>query len=167
MQRVGTAKCGWTKLLSTNDSSTSFASRIITATKPSTNIIEREGVITENLIELVFFGAGSDDQTFDARLIGWNRTNGSAAVWIPTPIAQLSCTLCTAVGVAGGDVVASDRFVDTITGASWNPSGGVEIVSPTGNIIAHVLVDMKGSELLQVDWDMTGATSGNCLYRWL
>lgn len=169
MTRLGTSKCGWQKWLSANDASTSFASRIPTATKPTTNIVERVGSITENMIELVFFGAGSDDQTLDVRLIGWNRTNTSetTAIWVPTPIAQFSCTLSTAVGVAGLDVVATDRFADTITGATWNPTSGVEIVSPTGNIIAHVLVDVKGSDILQLDFDSTGATNGNALYRWL
>ena len=169
MLRIGTAKCGWAKWLSTNDSSTSFASRIPTGTRPTANIVEPQGSIASNLIQIVFFGAGSDDQTFDARLIGWNSTNtgSSTSLWVPTPLAGFSCTLSTAVGIASRDAVATDRFADTISGATYNPSGGVEIVSPTGDIIAHVVVDIKGSEIVQLDFDMTGATNGNAFYRWL
>lgn len=173
MIRLGTGKSGWHKLVDTNDTSSSFTSRIPTITKPTTNILNQNTPIIENVLMLAFFGAGTENTTFDARVIGWNamafvKTDGSPGeLWIPTPLAQFSCTLSATVGVAGAPVTATDKFVDTITAASFNPTGGSEIVSPTGDLIAHAVLDAKGCDLVQIDFDMTGATSGNALSRWL
>lgn len=163
-----TAVNSFQKLLSTNDTSSSFASKIPTTTKPSaSNVFARVGGnLVENNAILIPFGAGSDTQTFDMRVIGWELVSGGT-LWIPVPLAQFSCALSTPVGVAGADAVATDRFCDTITGASWNPSGGVEIVSNASDLVAHIIMDMKGFSLWEITYDMTGATNGNCFLKWL
>lgn len=156
------------KLLAINDTSAAFPARIATTTKPSgANVFSRQaGAVIENNAILIPFGAGADNTTFDMRVIGWE-TVSNGTLWVPVALAQYSCTLCAAVGVAGSDLIATDRFADTITAASWNPAGGTEIVSPTGDLIGSIIMDMKAFTLYEINFDMTGGTSGNCLLKWL
>lgn len=166
LHRIGAAKCGWLKWHSSNDSSSAFTAPAPTITKPTTNVIDRRLTTIETFIQVMFFGTGSDDTTFDARFIGWNCVS-DGTLWVPTLLAGVSCTLSTVVGVTNADVVATERFADTMTGASYNPSAGVVIVSPTSNIApAHITLDVLGSDLVQVVYDMTGATNANALVRW-
>ncbi len=158
----------WLELLDANDASTSFASTVPTATEPTgDNVIQLSrlgATVCQNLM-LAFFGAGSDNQTFDARVYGWQQVAG---LWVPTLLAQLSCTLSSVVGVAGYPVINTERFVDTYTLASgFNSNVSVEVVSPASNTIGHVLVDVRGFSKIQIDFDMTGATSGNALCKGL
>lgn len=166
MDRLGTAKCGWLKWHSSNDSSSAFTAPAATTTKPSTNIIDRGLTVCENLIQVMPFGTGADNTTFDMRIIGWNAVS-NGTLWVPTLLAGFSCTLSAAVGVAGSDVIATERFADTITAASYNPTSGAEAISPTGDVAGHVVVDVKGADVVQVVYDMTGATNANCLVKWL
>lgn len=174
----------WKKLLSTNDTSTSFASKIPTLTEPTgVNVVTLaqagQGTIAHK-IGLVFFGAGNDDTTFEARLIGWRRAGPlpSTALWIPNVICQFACTLGTSVGVTGGDAVATDRFVDTLALASTviqpkttdtdaagaASTGLVEFTSPANNLVAMAWLPLLGFQKFEVSFDMTGATNGNCFY---
>ena len=154
----------WKRLKTANDSSTSFAAKIITITEPS-----GEGVIenvrsAENM-QVAFFGAGSAAQTFDALVIGWNELrNGTKNVWVPTPIIHLTATLGSAAGLAAADVIDTDLLAHTIAVAS---SGGIGVINSqvAGNRMASALFDVTGYRKLEVIFDMTGATNGNCLYK--
>jgi hypothetical protein len=158
----------WLELLDTNSTSSSFAATAPTATEPTgDNVItlSRLGTMVCQNLMLAFFGAGNDDQTFDARVYGWQQVAG---LWVPTLLAQLSCTLSTVVGVAGYPVLNTERFADTYSLASgFNANVSVEVVSPANNTIGHVLLDVRGFSKIQVDFDMTGATSANALYKGL
>lgn len=156
------------KLLSSNSTDSSFASKVPTVTEPTgTGVLELSsipGSMSDNIL-LVPFGAGNDDTTFVLRLIGWRKVS---ALWVPIPLCQVTATLSTAVGVSGAAVTDSDRFADTLALASgFNSNVSTEIVSPTGNIIAHVMQDVKGFAKVEITFDMTGATSGNALYALL
>lgn len=158
----------WGRVRTTNATDSSFPSRISTITTPASDgvIGNASGVgQVPNNLSLIFFGAGSDNDTFSARVIGWAKGN---TLWLPTILTQLDCTLSTAVGVAGTDVLDTERFADTIAIASGFGSDGVNVrpLSPANNTIAHVVVDLEGHALWEVTFDMTGATSGNALYRW-
>jgi hypothetical protein len=67
--------------------------------------------------------------------------------------------------VAGTPVVATERFVDTITLVTGNDDISVDIVSPTADEIAHVMLDCKGFMKIEITFDMTTGdpTGGNCL----
>ena len=49
----------------------------------------------------------------------------------------------------------------------FNSNVSTEIVSPTGDVIAHCVQDVKGFAKVEVTFDMTGATNGNALYALL
>ena len=138
----------------TNATDTSFAAKIATATKPSgAGVLEVQGRATA---EIMPFGAGNDDQTFDMRIIGWRNIGDT---YVPTIICAVSCTLCTATGYAGGQIVDTDRLVDTIT-----VNSGVAVApSVAANTPGLLLIAVDGFELIEAIFDMTGATNGNCL----
>ena len=132
----------------------------------------RHEVVSEkNRIKIVPFGAGSDTQTFSMRVIGWQRAfkrdeardDRVEGLWIPTTLAEFSCALSTPTGVAGKAAIATDLFCDTITltGTSGNSGVDISITSPADNTIAHVVIDLKGCQKVEIVFDMTGATSGN------
>lgn len=131
-----------------------------------------------NLVKLVPFGVGSDDNTFLMRVIGWHLVfdrgaeqslYGAAvgdAMWDPVPLGEFTCTLCTQIGVAQGVIGATNRFCDTITVVGTSGTNGIDfgIYSPANNTQAHVVVDMKGSQKLEVIFDRnSSATSCNAL----
>jgi len=158
----------WLELLATNATDTSFASTIPTVTKPTgDNVIDVDktsGQVCNNLM-LLFFGAGADNATYDARVYGWQKIGD---LWVPTLLAQITCTLSTVVGVSGQSVADTDRFADTYALATgFNANVSVEVVTPASNTIGHVLIDVRGFSKIEVDFDMTGATNGNTLYKGL
>lgn len=165
----------WKTLLSTNATDTSFPSRIPTTTAPNTTnnpglvilgdqIDMPGGRPVSSHVRMCFFGVGNDDTTFDVRVIGWGKTDGG--LYVPSPLYGFSCTLGTAIGIAGNAISASTRFADTVTLTTNFGTTGVDVIptSPASNLIATVLMDCKGFSLLEVTFDMTGATSGNALY---
>ncbi len=115
-----------------------------------------------SLLKVIPYGVGLDDQTFDFRVIAWNEVSG---LYIPTTLTQASATLSTAVGVAGAVVTNSERFADTIVASLGNAGVDVNVISPANNTPAHLVIDLKGCELVEIIFDMTSATSGNALVK--
>lgn len=157
----------WAKALAANSTDTSFAALAPTTTMPSTGVVNMLSAgaqysgVPNNLL-LAFYGTGAENTTYSARVTGWSKID---TLWVPAPLAELACTLGTAVGVAGASVVATERFADTITQASGAAS--IVISSLADNRVGWVLIDPLGHELVQVSFDMTGATNGNAIYKWL
>lgn len=165
--------------LTANDGSTSFtAPSPLFNAEPSSNIQRvcqtSSGYIPKEVL-LIFFGAGDANDVFDARLYGWHRVpNGPNHFdFVPTLLADLSCTLGATTGVAGAHVGASELYVDTIsintqweTVANTTNDGTIELMSPASDLIAHVAIPIWGSEILQLDFDMTTGdpTGGNALF---
>lgn len=171
MQLLGTQSSRFAKARTANATDTSFPSKIPTATEPSgTGVVEliqnKLGGPIQNSVLVVAFGAGSDDTTFSVRVIGWRLfgDDPQTQLWIPAVLAELACTLSSAVGVAGKVVVNTERFADTITLVTGNDDISIDIVSPTGNVVAHAAVDIKGFQKLEFTFDLTGATDANVLY---
>lgn len=163
-------------LRSSNDSSTAFATIIPTLTDPrndsdSANVVEypssKEGVVADR-IKVIPFGAGSDTDTFDMRLWAWDflkETGTLGGIWIPTLLCDVSLALSTPVGIASHKPVNTDRFVDSVTINHGDDNVNIRELSSAENLISYFVIDMEGAELLQFDFDMTGATNGNCLYK--
>ncbi len=173
---IHTQSVSWVKTHATNATDSSFASKIPKFAAPSGDGViglghpYNSGVISPNGLMLAFFGAGSENDTFDARIIGWSLAGTDASkIWIPTPLAQFTCTLSAGIGVAGGYLTATDRTVDTIITHATIPIGtaGVDwqIASPANDLMASVMIDTKGAQALEIIFDMTGATSANALYK--
>lgn len=178
------------KCLATNYATNGYPTIIPTTTAPATG--ESNGVfyvdgqnavpatastlnyspslMTVQGINAAFFGAGADNATFSARLYGWKQTQGlnATSLWVPVPLLQVVATLSTTVGVASADVVATDRFADTLVLASGfgaTDPNGVLVTSPTGELVAHLMVSLHGFGAFQ--WAFTtggSATNCNCLF---
>lgn len=155
------------KVLTANSTASSFTALTMTTTKPSGDgVTDRSGDAIPSVPDVatfVFFGAGADNATFVARLVGW-RYEGAA--WLPITLIEVTCTLSTMVGVANGNVTASERIVDTIVQtAAFDDLAGISfrIVSPADNTPARLLVDLEGWTIREWKFDMTGATNGNVL----
>lgn len=163
-----TLKSPFARVLAANATDAGFPSRIPTLTQPTLAIGSLDGGVQQNGVRIVPFAVGADDTTFAFRVIGWHYIgSGPSRLWIPVPLGEFNCTTCTAVGVAGGAVLNTERFCDTIAlqGTTANANVGVEIVSPANNTIAYVLVDLKGAPLFEVTFDIgTGPTEMNALY---
>jgi hypothetical protein len=171
--------------LAANATDTSFAALVSTLTEPTgAGVLTLAGNTSRpKKLHISFFGAGADDSTFDARIIGWDRVEKPGAdLWIPRILCSLTLTLSTQVGVTGARVIATDRFADTmvvhatvapqstftdVVSAAAASRGVVEIFSPANNVIAWAKVPINGAEKIQVVFDMTGATNGNAVYRWI
>ncbi len=154
--------------LASSDTSTSFTAKAATTTQPTTNIITPPPIGTgvPNLLQLIFFGTGSDNDTFDYRVYGYSKGD---TLWIPSLLVGGSATLSTSVGVASALVTNSYRFADTLDIDFGNSNVSAEVVSPGSGSeeIASLVLDMRGHKLIQLAFDRTGATACNALYRFV
>lgn len=160
----------FTELLAANSTATSFTANAATTTEPTgTGIVTLSrvnGRVHDNVL-LVFFGTDANNETFDARVTGWSKVG---TLWVPVVLAEFECILGAGVGVSGASVADTDFFVDTIAiDAAFSGLSGtaVQVCSPTGDQVAHVLMDMKGFAKMEVEFDLTGGASANCLYKLL
>ncbi len=127
------------------------------------------GQMTANGLFLIPYGAGSAAQTFTMAVYAWHNTlgyGGAKQLWVAAELATFTCTLCTVPGLAGADVNASQLFCGTIALGVGNANVSNEILSPTGNVVAHILLDVKGAKLVEIRFGTgSSATSCNCLYK--
>ena len=131
------------------------------------------GATQYNRAMIVPFGTGSDTNTFLMRIIGWysakSRTGGddpNSRLWVPIPLADITCTLSVQVGVAGAVNVAADTFCDTlaISGTTANSGVSIDVVSPANNLTAHLIIDLKGAQKMELTFDRnSSATACNAL----
>lgn len=165
---INTQCCEWVELLTSNSTAASFTALAATATEPTgAGVIDLPltGDAVNSFLQLIFFGAGADNSTFDARVSGWSKVD---TLWVPTPLVEVSCTLGAAVGVASQAVLDTERFADTLSlAAAYSGLAGslATVVSPAGDLVARLLLDLQGFRKFQVQFDMTGATSGNAIYK--
>jgi hypothetical protein len=129
-------------------------------------------------VMITFFGAGSATQTFDYKV--WSIRRGfSSPDGVPLDYEKLlwcsgTATLgSTAGAVSSGGIRTTDLIADTLTVTvsayatkTVAAYGGVapSVHSPGSNGIARLYIpDLGNSSDIIVEFDMTGATSGNCL----
>lgn len=159
------------RVLATNAAASAYTARSDTTTAPSSSLGESAGGYVllpsaSNTVVLKPYGAGSDDQTGSVRVYGVKAIEkaGSATSYTHVLLGDWSFTLSTAVGVSGGVVGASERYADTITRTTGVENVADQIVSPTGNVAGHIMVDCKGHSTLLVELIVGTATSVNALY---
>lgn len=133
------------------------------------------GYVPRN-IELFPYGIGADNDTFDLRVMGYRRIFPQLAderyQYLRFILAKLSCTLSAAVGLAGGSVLATERFADTIAigtegtfTADVTRSGSFRLYSPANDTPAHVVLPTLGCDAIELEFDQTLNTpTMNCLY---
>lgn len=183
----------WHLARNTNQTSASFVSRLPKAAEPvgdadtatGASIIDLTHVAegspqtgpSQNGVCACFFGAGSNTNTFSARIIGWsaigtdrkNSVTPDNRLWVPIVLAELLCTIKSAIpGVANTVLGTTQLFADTIAvvGTAANQGVGIDIVSAGNSTIAHVFCDLRGSQKLEFSFSTgSSATSCNALYK--
>jgi hypothetical protein len=166
------------KALSANSNDSSFASRVPTVVEPTSDGVvnlawPHGGTVPQSLLVLPY-GLGSDNDAFDLRVIGWRHIGAVgqgpalAALWVPTILVEVTCTISAAVGVAGSPVLNTERFADTITvkSAGFEPTytadttraGSVRIFSPTNDLVGWFVLALDGLEKIEFTFDQTTNT---------
>jgi len=155
------------KALAANSTDLAFPSRIPTTTTPAdagvlSLVINTDGGVTHDRMLVIPYGVGNDNLTFSVRIIGWRLIS---TLWVPCILTELACTMSAAVGITGAAVVATERFADTITLVTNMGNANVDVVitSPANDTPAHAVINLKGCQKVEFTFDMTGATSANCL----
>lgn len=145
----------------------SFPSKVPTATQPSGDGVVGDPIVqgAPEYIQVIPFGDGADDSTFDLRVIGWKVSD--LGLWVPTILAQAACTLSTAVGVNTYEATASQRFADTISLTQVRADVDSKASSPTGNLIASFQVETRGYQFIEVTFNLGTATGANALVSWV
>lgn len=142
------------RALETNSTDNSFTSKIPTVTEPTGNGVFLVGAET---VELLPFGSGADNSTFNMRVIGWRQAGG---LWVPQILADLSCTLSQAVGIAKSYVINTERFADAITVTT----GNAVVDAVTADTPVKAVVGVAGYKKVEFIFDLVTATGANCLF---
>ena len=154
---------------SANATDSSFPAFAPTATQPSgAGVLAPPGAgwAPVRLI-VVPFGAGADDSTFDIKVVGWRECAG---LWVPCTLFEATATLSAAVGVAGTGVLAAERFADTVSDpVAGKGTKGADclILTPADDTPAQVILDARGSQFIQILFDLGTATGANALVAWV
>ena len=172
------------RALATNANASAFASKIATITEPVNdgviNLV-KDGVLVASKIKLWPILLGADNDTSSMRVIGWHQVllDGKFDLWFPTPIGEFACTASAAVGIAGAAVLNTERFCDTITpvalmtrdrkiAAGTSVNSDYEILSPTADLIGHIIMPIAGFQKLEFTFDQTlGTPTQNVLYAFV
>lgn len=155
------------RVRSTLSTDSSFPSKVPTATQPSGAGVVGDPIVqgAPQWIQVIPYGEGADDSTFDLRIIGWKVSD--LGLWVPTILAQAACTLSSAVGVDTYEVTSSLRFADTISLTQVRADVDSKLSSPTGNLVASFQVETRGSAFIEVIFDLGTATGANALVAWV
>jgi hypothetical protein len=166
----------WRVARSVNQTSAAFVAKIPTITEPTgdagtatgASVIElsKDGQYSQNAVMLLAYGTNADENTLSSRVIGWRYVGtaddlGANRLWIPVLLAELLWTTGTASGAVGGVLVANQLFADTVSITTGNANVSVEILSPTNNLIAWAIVDLKGFQKLEISFQ-TGGSATDC-----
>lgn len=145
----------------------SFPSHVPTGTQPTDPGVVGDPVVqgAPQWIQVIPFGDGADNSTFDLRVIGWKVSD--LGLWVPTVLAQAACTLSSAVGVDTYEVTSSQRFADTISLTQVRADVDSKLSSPTGNLVASFQVETRGCAFIEVTFNLGTATGANALVSWV
>jgi hypothetical protein len=156
------------RVRATSSTDATFPSRVPTGTAPSgAGVVEDPiaGNASPEWLQVVPFGDGADNATFDLRVIGWKPTD--LGLWVPTILAQAACSLSAAVGANGFEVTASQRFADTISLTLVQANVDSKVSSPVNDTPGSFQVQTRGSVLIEVIFDLGTATGANALVSWV
>lgn len=161
---------------SVNYTAASYPVRVPTTTKPSGDGVipmgEGGGYCPQSL-DLVPIGVGTS-AAYGLQILGWRSTKlGVLTLWVPVTLATYSVTCGTATGVANSDLGSTTLFATTITmtgGPTFVTSGAPPVsldwfqISPGSNAIGMIKQAGLGYRMLEVLFNISAGTSGNCLY---
>jgi len=170
--------CPTTKARKVNQTSASFVAKIPKAAEPigdagdatGSSIIEGSYLskVNKAVMVLIPYGVGAANTTFSIQVIGWTVVDQgkSTQEWIPVELCELLCTLGTMTGIAGGAVLDTENFADTITLTFGNDNVSVDRSSPANNGVGHAVVSLKSFAKFELSFQTgSSATSCNALIR--
>ncbi len=167
------------RLLTTNSTSATDPTKTDTLTAPAADYSLTAGTngvlnvgesdfVPKRLV-LCPFGAGADGNTFTIYVFGWERviSAGSTVQYHPVHLFQAAVTMSgTIKGVAGGVVVASDLYADTIADPTVGTLGTTCYkISPANDNGAMISVNIEGYRIVEIVTKIGTATSANTLYK--
>ena len=168
------------RALAANANTSAFTAKTAaTTTRPSGNLVYDLGGILgagggfRARCKLTPFGAGSANDTFSLRVYGWSRVVSADKpdLYWPQILLEIACTLGAMTGVAGGPVLDTELFVDTITVVTEEKVGTVgqtTVMSPANDTPAFAEFRLHGAELLEFDFDQTlNSPTMNALLQFL
>jgi hypothetical protein len=156
------------RVRATSSTDSTFPSRVPTGTAPTGDGVVGDPIVqgAPDWVQVIPFGDGADNATFDCRVIGWKVSD--LGLWVPTILAQAACILSSTVGSNTFEVTASQRFADTITLTQvLASSADSKLSSPTGELVASFQVQTRGCVLIEVTFDLGTATGANALVSWV
>lgn len=184
----------WAPYLSANTTNTAYKlaaggynkqDTLASAGLPAIPLDSDRGVGFWTGIEIIPFGTSADNQTFSINVYGASDTREGGS--ITDSLVVIAATLGQAPGIAGTMVNASQLFAKsltvTVSGDATTPVGtGTAIKAAYGHANTTTSAFNPGAALataiarafiphcgvcnnLYLDFDMTGAASGNVLYR--
>ena len=122
----------------------------------------------QNSVFVKPYALGADDVTFSTRVWIWTPTSPFDTTLLndPTMLCEIACIASTVTGKAGGLVLNTERFADTLTVTTGNSGLSLEVLSNTSNLAGWFRVDISGPFYLDLDFTTGGsATSCNALWR--
>jgi hypothetical protein len=167
-----TASTVFRKVLTSNSANAAYATKIDVVALPTSagyiNLASGSaGDYTPNSVLFKFYGTNSDNQTGNCRVYGLRPCQDSTGTLSYTHVllGEWAFTLSAALtGVAGGLVGASEYYADTVTRTYGIENVSDQLLSPTGDVPAQVLMDAKGHSVLFVEFKVGTATNLNALY---
>lgn len=173
---------GFARYLTTNSTNAAFAVTAGRTTTAPSNLLPMGNVPGRRFrgAEVVFYGAGTATQTFDYRVWVVEKNLGTNGAGVPDDYdVQLFChgtaTLGATAGVGTKGPTSTDLIVDTLTvlpdafgTAAVTAYGAVSplVYSPGGGGEARLfLPDLGNNSDFFIEFDMTGATSGNAMTK--
>ncbi len=172
------------KARSVNQTSASPASKVPTIVEPSGDAGTATGAAVielgdrlggaQNFVRAMFYGVGTNNQTFSCRVYGWNGvvdTNTGIQLWVPALLAEVAVVLSSTIpGVANSQVLSTELFADTITitGTTAIQGTDIDLKSPANDQVALMVLDMFGFQKLEFAFSTdSSATSCNALLAML
>lgn len=169
------------RISTTDFTSTAFTAKTPTSTKPSGNgvidlrsaalgLAKALGEAVDDQMLVQPYGTNAANENFHMRVWGWAKGSSLDSTlkdsWIPILLGEFVVTLGS---IDASDPLGSTMFLaDTITESSGD-TAAIETVSPTNDLPAWFVLDTRGCELIEFDFDLdaggNAAASANCLWR--
>jgi hypothetical protein len=168
------------RVLAANSTTNGFSAKVDTLTAPTVAAegesaggyvyltLQDGGLQPPNCVLIKPYGVGANDATGAMRVYGVKevKKTGATSSYTHVLLGEWTFVLSsTLTGVASGVVVATEYYADTITKVTGLENVSEQVLSPTADEPAHLLLDCKGHALLLIELSTAGsATSVNALF---
>jgi hypothetical protein len=169
---MGVTMQDWQRVNSTGTAGAAFASRTATTTKPVSttgiaviDLAELFGrVEIGNFVEVQPIVGDAENETAHFRVWAWNKVSVSGTShWVPRLLAHFVATATTALANSL-DAATGARFCDTIA-VSYGDDGA-QVISPTNDVLASIILHARGAELLSFEWSSAAGSGANANLLW-